>query len=225
MDILHRDDLTEGGFAGLREHRLIKDPAAFGPGANDDGSWPGLGNFVYLSDARFMPHGDTRMHKHLEIDVISIIERGRLAHQGSLGHGQDLRRNDVQIQRAGGEGFAHNEVNPDNQENHMLQLWVLPEQAGQAADYKVYQPTTGGLFRIYGGQAGEADFPASTLIDIALLDAGQTITVPGSFIAYLSRGTGVVNGETVQPGNLLRGNELHFEAKDDTQLVVVHTAH
>lgn len=226
MDILHRDDLTEGGFAGLREHRLVKDPAAFGAGANADGSWPGLGNFVYLADARFMPHGDTRMHHHHEIDVISIMVDGHIAHEGSMGHGQDLQVNDVQIQRAGGEGFAHNEINPDDHENRLLQLWVLPEQAGQPAGYQVYHPVKGELTRIYGGASpDENDFLSSTLIDVALLDAGQNLTLPGCFIAYLSRGTGVINGENIADGDLVRDTDLHFEAQADTQLVVIHTAH
>jgi redox-sensitive bicupin YhaK (pirin superfamily) len=107
--------------------------------------------FVYLADARFMPHGETHMHNHHEIDVISVLVDGRLSHEGSLQHGKNLYSNDVQVQRAGGEGFSHNEINPDENWNRMIQLWVLPEQAGQPADYKVYQPVTGELTRIYGG--------------------------------------------------------------------------
>jgi len=117
LQILKRDSLNEGGFAGLKEHRLIKDPQVFGPYENKDGSWAGLGNLVYLADARFMPRGETRMHPHHEIDVISIMVDGRIAHQGSLQHGQDLSGNAVQVQRAGGEGFSHNEINPDEDWN------------------------------------------------------------------------------------------------------------
>jgi redox-sensitive bicupin YhaK (pirin superfamily) len=223
MDILHRDDLTEGGFAGLREHRLIKDAAAFGPAANADGSWPGLGNFIYLSDARFMPHGDTRMHEHYEVDVISVMVDGNIAHQGSLGHGQNLQPNDVQVQRAGGEGFSHNEVNPDDQWNRMLQLWVLPEKRGQAANYKVYQASKGKLTHIYGGDETSSNlFPAKTNIDVALLDAGQRVEIPAPFIAYLCRGAGTLNNENIQDGDLVRGENLQFEATEAAQLVVVH---
>ena len=75
MDILHRDDLPEGGFAGLREHPLVMDPKLFGGHANP-GTRPGLGRFVYLADARFLPKGDTRMHDHREIDVVSVVENG-----------------------------------------------------------------------------------------------------------------------------------------------------
>jgi len=222
MHILHRDDLTEGGFAGLKEHRLIKDAAVFGPSANHDGSWPGLGHFVYLADAHFQPRGETQMHNHIEIDVISVMVEGNIAHQGSMGNGQDLHRNDVQVQRAGGEGFSHNEVNPDDTENRMIQIWVLPEQSGQAASYKAYKTDRGKLTRIYGGD-NNADYPAKTLIDVGLLEAGQTVDVPSSFLAYLTRGTGIANNETVREGDLLRGDKLTFEASEDVQLIVIHT--
>ncbi len=222
MDILHRADLTEGGFAGLKEHRLIKDAAAFGPAANSDGSWPGLGRCVYLADAHFMPHGDTRMHNHLEIDVISVMVEGNIAHQGSMGHGQDLHRDDVQVQRAGGEGFSHNEVNPDDHENRMIQLWAFPEESGQAASYKVYPMKTGEIMRIYGGDDSN-DFPAHTQIDLAQLEPGQAMDVPSDFMAYLTRGTGMANGESIREGDLLRGDSLTFEASEPVQLIVIHT--
>lgn len=225
MEILKRDSLNEGGFAGLKEHRLVKDPRAFGPQENKDGSWPGLGNFVYLADARFMPHGETRMHSHHEIDVISVMVDGRIAHEGSLEHGNDLSTNDVQVQRAGGEGFSHNEINPDENWNRMIQLWALPEVAGQAADYKVYKPATGELTRIYGGDSiSSAYFPGKTTIDVALLSDGQKIEVDEPFLAYITRGKGIANNEPVEAGDLIRGDSIKFEAGNDVQLIVVHVA-
>jgi len=223
--ILKRDKLNEGGFAGLKEHRLVKEPAVFGPRENDDGSWPGLRNFVYLADARFMPHGETRLHGHKEIDVISVMVDGRIAHEGSLEHGQQLAGNAVQVQRAGGEGFSHNEINPDEEWNRMIQLWVLPEVPGQAADYKVYHPAVGELTRIYGGEKSNgADFPAETKIDVALLSSGQQIEMNRQFLAYITRGKGVANSEAVEDGDLMRGASLKFQATDDVQLILVHVA-
>lgn len=224
MDILKRDTLHEGGFAGLKEHRLVKSPKIFGPHENDDGSWPGLGNFVYLADARFMPHGETRMHNHHEIDVISVIVDGRISHEGSLEHGKDLSVDDVQVQRAGGEGFSHNEINPDDDWNRMIQLWVLPEVAGQAADYKVYQPVKDELTRIYGGSADDKpDFPAKTKIEVALLNKGENIIVDDPFVAYITRGKGIANGNEIEDGDLIRGDTIHFEASDNVQIIIIHT--
>ena len=223
MEILKRDSLKEGGFAGLKEHRLIKDPAVFGSQENDDGSWPGLENFVYLADARFMPHGETRMHSHHEIDVISLMVEGNIKHEGSLEHGKDLSRNEVQVQRAGGEGFSHNEINPDENWNRLIQLWALPEVAGEPAGYKVYKPVTGELTRIYGGEENsDADFPSKTKIDIGLLSNGQQIEVDGPFLLYITRGKGIANNKPVQDGDLIRGSSIKFKASEDVQLIVVH---
>jgi len=223
MEILKRNSLTEGGFAGLKEHRMVKDPKMFGPQENNDGSWPGLDNFIFLADARYMPHGETRMHSHHELDIISVMVDGRIAHQGSLAHGKNLSSNDVQVQRAGGEGFSHNEINPDASWNRMIQLWALPEVAGQAADYKVYKPVTGELTRIYGGENNiSTDFPAKTKIDVALLNNGQQIEVDEPFLAYITRGKGIANNEPVEDGDLIRGSTIKFKARDDVQLIIIH---
>jgi redox-sensitive bicupin YhaK (pirin superfamily) len=222
---LQRASLKEGGFAGLREHQLVKSPQVFGATTNNDGSWQGIGQFVYLADARFMPHGETRLHDHHEVDVISIMAEGRLAHEGSMGNGQDLLTNDIQVQRAGGEGFSHNEINPDATWNRMLQLWVLPEQAGQPASYKVYQPQRGEVMRIYGGKAEEgALFAAKTQIDVALLANEQRITVNQPFLAYLSQGAGIANDEAMVAGDLIRGDYLNFSATNDAQLIIIQVA-
>jgi len=223
MEILKRNSLKEGGFAGLKEHRLIKDPRLFGTQENNDGSWPGLGNFVYLADARFMPHGETRMHSHHEIDVISLMVDGNIKHEGSLENGKDLSRNDVQVQRAGGEGFSHNEINPDGNWNRLIQLWALPEVVGQAAGYKVYKPVTGELTRIYGGENNsDTDFSSKTKIDVALLNNSQQIEVDGPFLSYITRGKGIANNEPVQDGDLIRGSSIKFKASEDVQLIVIH---
>lgn len=224
MEILKRDSLPEGGFAGLKEHRLIKEPKLFGPQENDDGSWPGLGNLVYLADARFMPHGETRMHRHHEIDVISVMVKGNIKHAGSLGHGMDLSTDNVQIQRAGGEGFSHNEINPDAEWNRMIQMWVLPEIPGQAADYKVYTPIAGEPTRIYGGEnTPDTYFPSKTRIDVSLLENGQQITVDKAFIAYLTRGKGIANNDSLEEGDLFRGESMKFEATEPVQLIVIYS--
>ena len=221
MKILHRDELPRGGFAGLREHRLVMDPRAFG-GQVNPGTWPGIGNFVYLADARFLPKGETRMHGHKEVDVISVMVEGRIAHEGSLEHGQELTGHDVQVQRAGGEGFSHNEVNPDDRENRMIQLWVLPENPGQPAGYRLYEVARGQIVHIYGGTADqERTYPARTMIEVALLEMGQTVTVNSETLAYLVEGKGIANGRIVSGGDLIRADELAFEASEESQLITV----
>lgn len=222
METLHRNDLPQGGFAGLREHRLVMGSKVYGD-RREPGTWDGIGNFVYLADARFLPRGETRLHSHREIDVISVMVEGRIAHEGSLEHGQEMSDSDVQVQRAGGEGFSHNEVNPDNTENRLIQLWVLPERSGEPAGYRFYHPTLGTMTRIYGGTADQDEtFESHTLIDVGLLEASQKASIGGPFLAYVTRGSGLVNGTPVSDGDLIRGEDIAFEATEDAQLVVVH---
>jgi hypothetical protein len=226
MEILHRDDIPRGGFAGVREHRLVMDPRAFGPHANP-GTWPGIGNFVYLSDANFVPKGETKMHSHEEVDVISVMVEGRISHAGSLEHGQEVSANEVQVQRAGGESFLHNEINPDDVENRMIQIWVLSEEAGQPAGYKRYPLEKGFPARVYGGNTGQDEtFASRTLIDVARLNPGENFTADGPFVAYLTRGEGTANEEAVSEGDLMRGGRLAFDASgesEDALLIVMHT--
>lgn len=215
--------MERGGFAGLREYRLVTDSRLFGDQKSAE-AWDGTGNFVYLADARFLPKGETRLHSHKEIDVISVMVEGRIMHEGSLKHGQQMESHHVQVQRAGGEGFTHNEINPDDTENRMIQLWVLPEQPGQAAGYKLYSPEEGELTRVYGGEAGQDEtLDSHTLIDVGVISAGKSISLDSPVMAYITRGSGMLNGQTVKDGDLIRDNRLEFRANDDTQLIVIHT--
>ena len=223
LEILHRDALTEGGFAGLKEHRLVTGKKLWGDRANPE-AWDGIGNFVYLADAQFNPGGETTMHPHKEIDVISVMVEGRVAHQGSLEHGGSLDTNDAQVQRAGGEGFEHNEINPDDTKNRMLQLWVIPEVAGEPAGYKKFSPPWGATSRIYGGTPENTpSFAARTTIDIAMLTAGQSIELSTPYLAYVAKGEGLLESTNLKGGDLIRGADATFVATTDVQLVVVGT--
>ncbi|MBL4596155.1 MAG: pirin family protein [Robiginitomaculum sp.] len=218
--ILHRDNLLLGGFAGLKEHRLVADKKI---GGKSD-TWDGLGNFVYLADARFVPNGETTLHPHKEIDVISVMVEGRIAHEGSLEHGKAMEANQAQVQRAGGKGFEHNEVNPDATENRMIQLWVLPETKGEPAGYKFYDLKQDQMTRIYGGNKDQNDtFESETVMEVGLLSGGQNVSRQGEFMAYITRGTGILNGQEVADGDLARGENLSFKSTDDVQIIVVTT--
>jgi quercetin 2,3-dioxygenase len=224
IEILNRDDLKLGGFAGLKEHRIVMDPKAFGANVNP-GTWPGIGNFVYLADARFDPNGETEMHRHQEIDVISVMVDGRISHEGSLEHGKEIKAFDVQAQRAGGEGFSHNEINPDETVNRMVQLWVLPETSGQPANYKTYNLRWGKMTPVYGGSLEQNEtFDSHTIIKVGLMLESQKLKLQNNFLAYLAWGKGIVNGQFVVEGTLFRGDQLDFEAKENSQLIIVHTS-
>lgn len=208
MNILSRDTLPRGGFAGIEETRLIKDAKIGG----QNNTWDGLGSFVYLADARYVPFGESGMHPHLEVDVITIMLEGRLTHEGSMEHGQSMVANQAQVQRAGGEGFGHNEINPDESRTRLLQLWALPEVSGSAADYKFYNTNDGELHRIYGGSTKQTNsFDSHTLIDTGLVQKGYKTSREGETLVYVANGEAVVNGQSLKDGDLIRAQGIELE--------------
>lgn len=224
MKVLHRDELQESGFAGLREYRIVTDARLFGS-RKPEGTWNGIGNFIYLSDAQFVPNGETGMHPHREVDVISIMVTGRVMHEGSLEHGQLLESDHVQVQRAGGEGFSHNEINPDPAKNRMIQLWCLPETSGEPAGYKLYSIKTGELTRIYGGSSNQEDtFDSHTFMDVGIIKSGQQISCSEECMVYITTGKGVLNGRTVKEGDIIYDEKIVFKAEEDAQIIVIKEA-
>jgi len=226
VEILKFDDLTQGGFAGLIERRFVMDQRVFGS-SKIAGVFDGIGNFVYLADANFLPKGETGMHAHQEIDVISVMVDGRVSHAGSLEHGQSLHCGAAQVQRAGAQGFEHNEINPDDTQNNMIQLWVMPDEAGEDAGYKMYEPKQGEVTHIYGGPKGQDDtFYSDTSISVANPNAGQIIKQEGNVMAYLTRGKGAINGEAVHSRTLVRSaSGVKFIAEEDSQLILIYLTH
>lgn len=222
METLHRDKVAKSRFAGVREHRLITDARVFAQDRNE-GAWDGFANLVYLADAHLVPGGETGLHSHREIDVITVMLEGRLQHEGSLQHGQLLSSGEVQVQRAGGEGFSHNEMNPDTAPNRLIQIWVLPEQSGQPAAYRRHRLNKGGLTRLYGGAPDQGQtFAAATIIEVAWLNSGQSMDVDVPFLGYVARGKGFANEDPVIEGTLLRGDQLTFDCTEDAQLILAH---
>ncbi|SFV68954.1 Glutamate synthase [NADPH] large chain [hydrothermal vent metagenome] len=219
MQILHKENLHLGGFAGLKEHRFVVDRRV--GGQND--TWDRLGNFIYLADAYFEPYGETRMHSHRELDVISVMIEGEIAHEGSLEHGSSVVQGEVQVQRAGGEGFRHNEINPHASKNRMIQLWVLPENAGERADYKHYTIEKNTLSKIYGGTKQQnITFDSQTIIEVGKFAHNEFITKDGEFLLYITQGTALVNESEVKDGDLIRGIDLDFKAQsENTQIILI----
>lgn len=222
MQKLQFSELPLGGFAGLTEKQFVMDDRVF-VRRKTKNALNGFGNFVYLADANFLPFGETTMHPHKEVDVISVVVEGQISHEGSLQHGQGLSAGQSQVQRAGGEGFSHNEVNPDNTENQMIQIWVLPEVKGDKAGYQVFEPKIGELQKIYGGVRGHTDkFDSKNTIAVANLEVNQSVNHQGYAYAYLSKGKGMLNQELIEARTLVViESALEFTAQEASQLIVI----
>lgn len=66
-------------------------------------------------------------HGHRDMEIITYVIDGELAHRDSLGNGSSIRPGDVQIMSAG-SGIQHSEYNSAvEKDTHLLQIWILPE--------------------------------------------------------------------------------------------------
>jgi redox-sensitive bicupin YhaK (pirin superfamily) len=221
LKIIKRNILRRGGFAGLRETRLVMSPSIF-RSRREAGTSTGIGRFCYLADASFLPNGETRMHTHSDIDVISVMVKGCIKHEGSMENGQELHVDDIQVQRAGSEGFSHNEINPDDSKNRMIQLWVLPETKEEPASYQMFHAQPGERMRVYGGPPDQDEtFAARTIIDIAHVNAGESVSQSGRSLAYMVEGSGKSLQEVIREGDLVECRDFAFKASADSKLILV----
>ena len=221
MKIVKRNVLRRGGFAGLRETRLVMSPSIF-RSRREAGTSTGIGRFCYLADASFLPEGETRMHTHTDIDVISVMVNGRIKHEGSMESGQELQVDDIQVQRAGSEGFSHNEINPDNSKNRMIQLWMLPESKEEPASYQMFKAKAGERTRIYGGPPDQDEtFSARTVVDVAHINTGESISQSGRSLVYMVEGRGICHQEDIIEGDLVESRDFNFKASTDCKLILV----
>ena len=162
------------------------------------------------------------MHTHNDIDVISIMVKGRIKHEGSLANGKELNVDDIQVQRAGNEGFSHNEINPDNEKNRMIQLWMLPEEKEEPASYQMFHAEPGHRVRVYGGSPDQKDtFAARTVVDIANVNEGDKLSQSGRSLVYMVVGKGTCEQEEIVEGDLVETRDFAFKASTDCKLIVV----
>ncbi len=149
MKILHESQIDITGFASVRERVLLQSreyfrhepaPEAFGQ----------FGSLLYLANAWFTPYGSTRLHHHHdEVDIVSVIPRGEILHQGSIGNAMKIAAGFAQIQRSGEQGFSHNEINPTDQPQPFIQLWFQPEKINKQASFELIDINSAGTTPIY----------------------------------------------------------------------------
>ena len=217
MHIVVAQDVDIDGFAGLRERHYVMDSRVFGDHRKAEAA-EGLGAFVYLADAHFLRYGSTGRHSHRHIDIITLVMGGRLLHRGTLGDESLYEAGEVLIQRAGGQGFEHNEVNPDDRPNRIIQIWMQPQLSQGAAQHEQACWPQHGRKCVY--RSGD------TCLDLLALEAAESLLQAGDYRLYLISGAGVLTeaggAEDVSAEALISGENLQFHASAATRAALVY---
>jgi quercetin 2,3-dioxygenase len=209
LRITHRDTLRRHRVTGLRETRLV---AARG------GASRGLDSLVYLADAEIVPNGRTGPQSHRDVDIVTLVLDGRVAHEGTPGSSTLVEAGSVRVQRAG-VGLEHDETNPDSTPVRLLQFRFVSPAPGLAPACEVFTPARGALRVVLGGSEGT--FENACTLRAGMLLAGALFEHPGEFVAYVAGGRGTANGSPVAAGHLLEGRDLTLMAEDDLTVALV----
>lgn len=101
-----------------------------------DPKFMGFGALRVINEDRVRPGAGFDTHSHRDMEILSWVLEGALAHRDSMGSGAVLRPGELQRMTAG-TGVTHSEFNASQGEPvHFLQIWLLPEQRGLTPEYE-----------------------------------------------------------------------------------------
>ena len=150
-------------------------------------------------------------HSHRDMEIVTYVLEGALAHRDSMGSQGVLRPGEVQRMSAG-TGVMHSEVNGDeNDPVHLLQIWILPERPGIEPSYEQTEFPAAerrGRLRIVASRdarEGSVKIHQDAAIFAGLVDGDEKVThtfAPGRYgWLQVARGNVQVNGQKLAAGD------------------------
>jgi redox-sensitive bicupin YhaK (pirin superfamily) len=236
--------LRKSAERGHAQHGWLDSFHSFSFADYHDPAHMGVGNLRVINEDRIAPGTGFGTHGHRDMEIVSYVLEGELAHKDSMGNGAAgganagvIRPGDVQRMSAG-TGVRHSEFNhAEGQTTHFLQIWILPDAAGITPGYEQKHfdaASKRGTLRLVAapdGRDGAVTIHADATLSAGLFDGAERAERPlqTGRIAYvhLVRGSLRVNDHTLHAGDAARlDNEptLVLEGGEDAEVLIFDLA-
>lgn len=194
---------------------------SFSFGRYQNPAYMGFGPLRVINQDYVAANGGFSPHRHANMEIISLVLSGALAHGDSLGNASHILAGDVQLMSAGA-GIEHSEMNPSATEPvHFLQIWIEPSQINtppryQQQNFALNQTQT--LLVSTDGRDGSLQILQDVALSRIQLAANQTLDLPLNpqrlYWLQIIAGNLTANTQT-----LVAGDGLAIKAENALQLV------
>ncbi|VAV91345.1 Pirin [hydrothermal vent metagenome] len=114
----------------------LKSMHSFSFGHYHDPNHMGFGPLRVINEDHVIPGAGFGTHPHANMEIISYVLGGKLAHKDDMGNGSTIQPNEIQLMSAG-TGVTHSEFNAsDEKEVHFLQIWIMPNVQNTKPGYQ-----------------------------------------------------------------------------------------
>ena len=208
---------------GYADHGWLKSFHSFSFADYYDPAQMGFGPLRVINEDRVAPGSGFGTHGHRDMEIISYVLEGELAHRDSMGNGSVIRPGDVQRMSAG-SGVRHSEYNhAEDRTTHFLQIWIEPNVAGIEPSYEEKRFSDAdkeGRLRLIAspdGAEGSVRIHQHARLYVSRLAAGQSLVaaLAAGRLGYLHlvRGAVTVNGHRLAGGDAAK-------VRDEAQLAI-----
>jgi len=210
--------LRKSADRGFADHGWLKSFHSFSFAGYYDAARMGVGNLRVINEDHIAQGTGFGSHGHRDMEIVSYVLDGALAHKDSMGNGQAgaqnagvIRPGDVQRMSAG-TGVQHSEFNhATDRATHFLQIWIQPAQRGIAPGYEQKHFDAAAkrgrlaLVASSDGREGSVTIHADAALRAGLFDGDEVVELalaPGRLTyVHLVRGSLHVNGQALGGGD------------------------
>jgi quercetin 2,3-dioxygenase len=224
--------LRKSNDRGHADHGWLKSMHSFSFAEYHDPQHMGFGNLRVINEDRIAPGTGFGAHGHRDMEIVSYVLEGALAHKDNMGNIATIVPGDVQRMTAG-RGVQHSEANhAPSSTTHFFQIWLLPNAQGIAPGYEQKHFTADdkrGRLRLVAstdGRDGSVRLNADAALYAGLFDGTESATVAlnpqRKTYVHLVRGSLNVNDQTLTGGDAaLMSQESQLTLTDATDAEVI----